>query len=231
MKCSIIMSDKYPCFCRELALYGYNIIPTDKIDTLLVPEQKHADMQILRINNDYFILKECMHLKNKISACKPIVCSAPIGKRYPENIMLNFLYYNNALYGKLSAISTELKNYCKNKNIKIINVNQGYCRCSTLAVNSNSFITADGGIEKALINDGAKVLRISEENIRLEGFNYGFIGGAGGTINDSVFFFGNIESHPDYESIENFINKHNKKIKIICKEMPLTDIGGIVKLE
>ena len=72
---------------------------------------------------------------------------------------------------------------------------------------------------------------ISQGNIELDGYDYGFIGGAGGRIDDNtVIFFGNIEKHPDYISIKEFCAKHSVTIKCLCKNMPLTDIGGIVKV-
>ena len=53
---SLIMSGLYPCFCKELAEYGYDIIPSKKIEEFAEPEQLHADMQALRINDRLFTL-------------------------------------------------------------------------------------------------------------------------------------------------------------------------------
>lgn len=228
---SLIMSDKYSCFCKDLSEMGYKIIPSDTIDCFHLPEQKHADMHVLTINKDIFLLSECSQLKNSLAEYKPVICSKRVGKSYPENIQLNFLYLNNKIFGKLSAIAPELKQYCINNDIKMINVNQGYCRCSTLVISDNAVITADSSIEKALSKEGIEVLRISEGNIRLEGFDYGFIGGAGAKIDDKIIFLGNICMHPDYIKIKDYIFRHNLEIKIISPNMPLTDIGGIVVLE
>lgn len=227
----LIMSDKYSCFCKALSEIGYKIIPSDTIECFHLPEQKHADMQVLQINKNIFLLSECSELKNRLAEDKPVISSKRAGKSYPENIQLNFLYLNNKLFGKLSAIAPELKQYCIDNNIKMINVNQGYCRCSTLVISDNAVITADSSIEKALCKEGIEVLRISEGNIRLDGFDYGFIGGAGAGIEDKIIFFGNICKHPDYIKIRNFIFRHKLEIKIISSDMPLTDIGGIVVLE
>lgn len=145
---------------------------------------------------------------------------------------MNFLFLNNTLYGNLSSIDTNLLDYCIKNNIKTVNVNQGYARCSTLVLNNNAAVTSDLSIEKALKNNGVEVLLISSGNIVLDGYNYGFIGGASGKIDENtVAFFGDIENHPDYNNIENFCWKHNVSIKVICKDIPLTDIGGIVKIE
>lgn len=226
------MSDKYPEFVNALKNMGHTIIPSDTVDTFLIPEQKHADMQILAINSKVFILNECENLKNKLKRISPIICSKKAGKSYPQNILLNFLYFKNCLFGKEKYIDNSLKEYCDKNNIEIINVNQGYCRCSTLVVSDNAVITADSSIEKALKNSGAEVLKISSGYINLDGFDYGFIGGASGKIGkNTIVFFGNIKSHPDYKIIELFCKKHNQQIISLCADYSLTDIGGIVKIE
>lgn len=209
----LVMSKKYPCFCEELNKFGYEIIPTKKINTFLEPEQYHADMQILCIKNKVITLGDCIK--------KP-------GKNYPENILLNCLYHNNKLYGKLSATDSSVREYCRENNIETVNVNQGYTRCSTLVVNDKAVITADKSIEKGMKNNGAEVLLISAGNIVLEGFDYGFIGGASFSDNNTIYFFGDITKHPDYNKIKEFTSKHNSIIEILCKTQPLTDIGGAV---
>ena len=228
---TFVMSDKYPCFVREIENLGHTVISSDTVDIFPIPEQKHADMQILPIKNDIFLLNECTVLTEKLPKERLICCNNKAGNKYPENILLNFLYLNNTLYGKLSAIDKNLLDYCEENNIRTVNINQGYARCSTLVLNEKAVITSDLSIEKALKKDGVEVLLISPGNIILNGYDYGFIGGASGKIdNNTVVFLGNVTNHPDYRRIENFCENHNISIKIICKDMPLTDIGGIVKI-
>ncbi len=226
------MSDKYPQFASEIEKIGHRIIASDTIKPFFEPEQKHADMQILPINNDIFILNECSDLKSILSDKNLTSCGHSAGNKYPDNVLLNFLYLNGKLYGKESAIDSALQKYCNDNHIEIINVNQGYARCSTLVINEDATVTSDRSIEKALKNNGVEVLLISAGNIVLEGYDYGFIGGASGKLDDNtVVFFGNVKNHPDYFKIKNFCNKYNTNIKIISEEIPLTDIGGIVKVE
>lgn len=228
---TFVMSDKYLCFVREIENLGHTVISSDTVDIFPIPEQKHADMQILPINSDIFILNECTVLAPKIPNDRLIYCDKKAGKKYPENIILNFLFLNNTLYGKLSAIDKNLIDFCEENSIKTVNINQGYARCSTLVLNEKSVITSDLSIEKALKKDGVEVLLISSGNIILDGYDYGFIGGASGKIDENtVVFLGNVTNHPDYRRIEIFCENHNISIKIICKDMPLTDIGGIVKI-
>ncbi len=228
---TFVMSDKYISFADEIQKLGHTVIASDTVSIFPLPEQKHADMQILHINDKIFILNECTELAKKIPINKLVFCKQKAEKKYPENILLNFLYLNGTLYGKLSAIDKNLSVYCVENNINTVNVNQGYTRCSTLVVNENAVITSDSSIEKALTENGVEVLSVSSGNIVLDGYNYGFIGGAGGNLDDNtIVFFGNIKNHPDYYHILNFCQKHNKKIISLCNQMPLTDIGGIVKI-
>lgn len=229
---TFVMSDKYSCFVKELEKLGHTVISSDTVNEFLVPEQKHADMQILPINDRIFILKECTGLAKKLLEKNLTFCGNRAGEKYPENILLNFLFHNNILYGKIQAIDSKLFEYCKHNDIKTVNINQGYARCSTLVVNDNAVITSDSTIEKALTENGVEVLKISSGNIVLDGYDYGFIGGASGKLDDNtVVFFGNIQTHPDYLMIKEFCKKHNVRIKSVCNKMPLTDIGGIVKIE
>ena len=52
---TFVMSDKYPCFVREIENLGHTVISSDTVDIFPIPEQKHADMQILPINDKIFM--------------------------------------------------------------------------------------------------------------------------------------------------------------------------------
>ena len=211
----LLMSDESPCFCEELNKRGYEIILTENINFFHPPEQRHADMQALRIRDRVFTLRDCIN---------------PIGRDYPENVRLNCLYIGNKLFGNLKAIDPAVLDFCRGNGIETVHVNQGYTRCSTLVINDHAVMTADKSIEKAMKQHRVEVLMISAGHIRLEGFDYGFIGGASCTLGNTVFFFGDIAKHPDYAEIKAFINLHNSNIEILCERVPLTDIGGGVLL-
>ena len=212
---TLFMSDQYPCFCQALLQMEYSIIPSKNIDSVPIPERKHADMQLLRIKNTVFTLKDCIR--------QP-------GSSYPDNVLLNGLFLDGKLYGKMSAIDPVVLDYCTAERIPVVNVNQGYARCSTLIINEHAVITADLSISNALKNNGVEVLRITPGHILLEGYDYGFIGGAGFCDGESVIFFGDISRHPDYQLIRTFCEKQHRTIRVICKENPLTDIGGVVEI-
>jgi hypothetical protein len=149
-----------------------------------------------------------------------------IGTKYPDNII-----YNAACTGKFFLHNTKhtdrelLKQIPE--NVEIISVPQGYTKCNTLIVDENSIITSDLGIYNSCYSK-LDVLLIDKGHIQLQGFDYGFIGGASGRIGDTIIFNGDITQHPDYEKIAAFIEDRDLKIKYFA-EYPLEDIGSIIE--
>ena len=90
---TFLMSDKYPCFVNELHRLGHRVICSDTVEIFPAPEQKHADMQILPINDRVFILNECESLAKNFPSDNLIFCNKNAGAKYPENILLNFWQY------------------------------------------------------------------------------------------------------------------------------------------
>ena len=113
-----------------------------------------------------------------------------------------------------------------NKNI--LNVRQGYSKCSTAIVTGNAVITADTGIYKTSVDNGIDALKITSGNIKLRGMEYGFIGGATGLIAENVLGVnGNIHTHIDSDEIKTFCSKRNVEI-VPLKDGILEDIGTII---
>lgn len=229
----VVMSDEYQKLCSAIESYGYNIISSDKILKFNTPEQRHIDMQLLMIENNIFLLQECISLRKKLEnkGYNIILCKNNIDGKYPHCVALNCLYISGKLYGREEAIDVSVKNYCKENGIEIVDVKQGYTRCSTAVIGKNSAITADSTIYNALTKNGIDVLKIDSGSIRLDGYDYGFIGGACTMIDDgTVAFFGDIKTHPNFRKIERFCIIHNVKIINLAEDKPLTDVGGAVKI-
>lgn len=197
---------------------------------LLTIEQYHADMQICIINDTAFMPKDCDQTAQTAEnyGYKVILCNKLCGK-YPSNVALNVALVGNKLLCKESAVAEEIKDYCTEHGIHIINVNQGYTKCSTLILNDNSIITADETISKAATMNGIRVLKITSGHINLEGADYGFIGGSSGRIGDTVYFFGDINTHPDGKSITDYIHSEGLNHINLCDGI-LKDIGGFIVL-
>lgn len=111
-----------------------------------------------------------------------------------------------------------------------IAVNQGYTRCSVCVVSDEAIITADNGISTAASKNGLDVMKITPGHILLEGYDYGFIGGATFPLNENTLAFtGTLDHHPDRTEILAFLQKHGKK-PVFLTHNPIFDIGGAVAL-
>ena len=81
-------------------------------------------------------------------------------------------------------------------------VNQGYTRCSVCVVSDEGIITADQAIASRASESGLDVLKITPGHIFLEGYDYGFIGGASFILSeDTIAFTGVLDKHPDKDRI------------------------------
>lgn len=229
-KKTILMSPTDSNLC-EFFKKRYNIISTDCLKRFISYEQHHADMQAIRIKDKLFVNSDCINLisllnKNNISF---IPCEN-IGGRYPENIALNAALVGNKLICLEKALHPRVKIYCTENNIEIINTKQGYTKCSTLILNENSIITDDISIYNSATKAKINALLIEKDNIYLDGKTQGFIGGASFKAGETVYFFGDINTHKNADKIIDFITNNNLNIECINSDT-LKDIGGIIELD
>ena len=150
-----------------------------------------------------------------------------LSSKYPGDTRYNACSTGKYFIHNLKYTDEKLLKRAKELGLKLVDVKQGYSKCSIVVIDENSVITYDEGISKALINEGLNVLLISPGHVKLEGYATGFIGGASGKIGDEIIFNGNLRFHPDFDRIETFINIRGLKLKYFT-EYELTDIGSII---
>ncbi|MBQ3099841.1 MAG: hypothetical protein IJC50_02510 [Clostridia bacterium] len=152
------------------------------------------------------------------------LCAEPYGK-YPDDVRFNAFNLGDTLFGRADSIAAELKA----DFASIVNLRQGYSKCST-AVFGNSVITSDHGIARVVAEYGADVLYVDPGTIVLEGYGYGFIGGALVCVSDDTLVsFGDIRCHEQGEEVLNFAAERGFKI-VGCGSAPICDYGGILVL-
>ena len=224
-----ILSTKYPKFSDKLREYGYEIIPSETIPCQMPYERDHADLQCLILHDTAFVLSCCKRLIKALSSDYQVI---PSGDRfngsYPDNTCLSAVQCGDKLIGRIASLDENIKEYCRNNSMELINVNQGYAKCSCVPIADNAIITADKGIINSLKHTEINVLLIGKGSVRLEGATCGFLGGASGYDRDkkTVYFCGDIEHHPDADRIKDFCKTYGTNI-ISLSDDQLTDIGGI----
>lgn len=228
-----VVSGTYPAFSDALHRLG--------VDTILVPTGSdktrqladHADLQVFHSgDNDVYLCAGQSNIKKDLEKVgfHVVELRYQVSGPYPNDVKLNAVLLKNWMIANPKTVAPELLNRCIDQSKSIVPVKQGYTKCSTAVVDDHSIITSDQGIAEAAFRCGIDVLQICPGYIRLNGFDYGFIGGTCGKIGaDKIAFCGRIEDHPDFLRIKDFLFMRGI-VPVRLGDCPLTDIGGIIPL-
>ena len=149
---------------------------------------------------------------------------------YPDDIAFNAACTGRYFIHTHKYTAPVLLKRAEASGMTLVDVRQGYAKCSTVVVDDCSVITYDRGIAKACKASGMDVLTVCPGYIILPGYNTGFIGGASGRVDDTVIFNGDLSSHPDFRAMTDFIERRGLEVKWF-REWPLTDIGSIIQIQ
>lgn len=222
----------YRCTDEEI-----NNIVNQGLTPIIVPKTNkvydaingHVDIQMNIISQNTVIIHKsidksiCNALDNY--NIKYIFSNDELKYSYPNDIILNGIVLDNYFIHNLKYTDKNLLANMKDK--KLINVKQGYSKCSVLVVGKKAIITSDKGISNALKEENFDVLLIPPGDIILPSMNYGFIGGAGGLINDNnMAFFGDLKNYAYGKEVYNFLYKYDVK-PIYLSKGKLIDRGSI----
>lgn len=154
---------------------------------------------------------------------------SPSGPSYPNNAAMCAVALDGFLIHRLDITDDSILKYCRSLGYRLVNVRQGYTRCSCVVVDGKSLITSDPGIYSALSAiPELDVLRIQDSHVALPSFPTGFIGGASGVVDGELIFNGDLSRHPDFEAICDFVTARGLKLRYF-PEYCLTDIGSIIE--
>ena len=232
----IAISGTYPKIITALKALGIETIEIKPCGNLSEPVSSHTDMLCHHLGKNQIIIAEqgdggYLKAKLKNYGFEVISSNKCISMLYPYDVPLNAARVGHYLIANQAVLDNKIMEFCKKNGIKIINVKQGYAKCSTIVVDEHSIITADQSIERAAIEARIDTLLIEQGHITLPGCDYGFIGGACGFIGkNKIAFTGNIHKHSSYAKIKNFLDR--KGIQMISlTDDDLIDIGGIIPLK
>ena len=183
---------------------------------ILVHPLPCGDLVVDRDNLDYY--KEIF--KDK----KVIPSHSSLSGKYPSDIHLNAFAFKNIFIHNLRHTDQVILDYYKRAGYELVNIKQGYAKCSCLVTN-DFIITSDGGIYESL-RDLIPIYKIDHGQIKLQNFNYGFIGGANGVLGKKIFFTGDFSHHSSNEKILKIISNYDYEIEILSK-VPIEDYGTI----
>jgi hypothetical protein len=190
----------------------------------------HADLSLfLPGNKDYISAPSVYPYIANILTNKGLIghtaCSQ--GPSYPDDVGLCLCCTGRYTIYNPDTIDSTAKQLITGAQVL---VTQGYTKCTVSVVGPDSIITADCGIASKAALAGMNVLQITPGHIVLDGFDYGFIGGASFLLDaHTMAFTGTLDGHPDKNKILRFLADHGVRPVFLTRE-PIFDIGGAIIL-
>lgn len=211
-----------------LCRYADSVIPMPRWDKIPGGIGYHPDMLgfargcKLWLNREYYIANSELFDSIGADIC---LCDERYGS-YPDDVRFNGFAIGDTLFGRAASLCSDLKS----DFASVCNLKQGYAKCSA-AVFGGNVITADRGIASAVNEFGGDVLLIEPGSVALEGYGYGFIGGALVCVSDDTLVsFGDITTHLQGEEIVRFANDRGFDI-VSSRAGGLYDHGGLLVID
>ena len=195
------------------------------------PVSKHADILCNYVGKSTFLVD-----KNQVELCRFIednngksVIVENIKSPYPNDCLLNFADIGDYIICNKSILTEEILEILPDK--PIIDVKQGYSKCSVCICGRNTIITDDKSVYNAVSRyDNINSLLIEKGTVRISKYNYGFSGGCCGLVDKNLLLFnGDLSLHSDFDKIKKFLYDNDVNY-IDIKGKPLTDIGSIIPI-
>ena len=214
------------------------------IESILLPDNPdvdprlaaHADLSVFHAGGEKLFLAS--YLKGSAFAIslenRDAQLAYPVeqqGPDYPQDAQLNACMIGKHVICNPKTVPLSFVEYLtNNRGRQLIPCRQGYSRCAVCVVDADSIITADRGIAASAKACGLQVLLIRPGYIRLDGFPYGFIGGAAFKLaSDKLAFTGVLNTHPDCDVILQFLYKRGIEA-VYLRQEPAFDIGSAIPI-
>lgn len=219
---------------RWLEALGHTPLRMPPHPVLQAPVASHPDMLLFPAPDAIYCTRSYAEIANRELECIAAAAKRPIryidaeyGTQYPHDVLLNAACVGNTLFCLPQATAKEIVAHVA---FFLATIKQGYAKCSVIPVGENALMTADTSIARAAEARGMDVLRLCTGHIALDGYDYGFPGGAasyapyGGT--DTILFCGDLSLYPSGEDMRCFCNAHGHRLAD-CKGLAPTDVGTL----
>lgn len=210
-------------------------LPADK---RLAPQvESHADMLISVLDDTVFCNEE--YYKSHKETFEMLTeygyqidtSEFTVSDRYPCDVALNQAIIGKKIIGRNESCAESILKYAEQHGYEYHSTRQGYAKCSTLILGEKALVSADPSILSIADRLGIDSLKIenSASDVTLDGYDYGFIGGASAVYEDKVIFFGDITRHSQGKEITDLCQRHGFSVISLGNER-LCDVGGAIIL-
>ncbi|HPK04271.1 MAG TPA: hypothetical protein PK908_00060 [Bacteroidales bacterium] len=147
------------------------------------------------------------------------------GSVYPFNVSYNAVVGRKFLIHNLDHTDPVIADIASGKTC--IHTEQGYTRCNLISLGEEHFITSDQGIQRSLKQNGLDCTYFSPQNIYLQGFKHGFLGGTCGILNKILFICGSLKHYEWADDFRKLVNRFGFEITELTEDV-LFDVGSII---
>lgn len=230
---TVLVGAKYTELISRLDALGISAIQVPANPDVAAPIAFHADISAFYFGNGNVYVSSsntslAMYMRTLgynvtiVEAC---------GQQYPNDVKMNACLVGNTLFYHNKGTSYGLCQRAEALGYKLVLVNQGYVKCSVCVLDETHIVTADTGIATAAESNGVSALRLSAVNVRLDGYDQGFIGGACGKLSKSILAFtGRLNNKADEALLENYASCVGIEVMYLSNEQAY-DVGSIMPLE
>lgn len=215
---------------HTLKSFGIKVFKSTKLNSVSEAVCGHTDIQIHNLGNNRLLCAPEVYdyYKSMLPCVDLIKGSQKLTTKYPGDILYNAAAFGDYLICNTAYTAKEILSEYVSLKKKILNVKQGYAKCSICIIDSNAIITSDMGIHKTAIKNDIDSLLIEPGFIELyEGMN-GFIGGASGLIAPNILAInGNIKTHKNCNDIIAFCKNRHVDVVSLNNDN-IVDIGSII---
>jgi hypothetical protein len=165
---------------REIEALGFKVVAAECLDFLYEGVKGHPDLQFAPVGDRLICHRGISLEKLKEFQGHGIECIpsyAALALPYPGHVILNASIGGGALIHRTDITDGALLEEAIRQGLRLIDVRQGYGRCSTSYIGNGCFATNDSGVAAALSENGFRVFISPYGDVELEGFDYGFLGG------------------------------------------------------
>ena len=193
----------------------------------------HPDILCYHFGNGSFLIDSSQNelCRLLLESGADVITTDGIYGLYPNDCALNCADIGDFIICNEKIANPAILSFAKTNGKTVVNVRQGYSKCSVCICGHNIIITDDLSVYRAVSQyPKIKALFVEKGSVTLKGRDYGFIGGCTGLIGRSKLFFnGDLSFHSDCKKIIGFL-KYNDISYIEIKNKPLTDVGSIIPI-
>lgn len=216
---------------------GYNIIENNfNLDTY-DEISSHPDIYYLKVGQVNFAAP----LKKNIVE-NAVLGTSDVGNEYPYDVPYNVAIIGTNAVHNFKYTDNIVKMYLEKMGYNLINVEQGYSKCSTIIL-KDFIITSDIKIATSLLDNGIDAMYVNEPDIKLlrrtnkifikestMNFEYspmqGFIGGAFAVIENKLICFGDIKKLVNGQKIKDEVEKRGYEL-VYFDGLDVIDYGSV----